>query len=331
MLPDGCMDLLWDGRSVVIAGPTRARRSFRAGPGSSLTGLRFAPGFAPRVLGLPADELTDQRVPLDAVWARRPGPAGHGPASPRARRRARALETIALRPLRRRPTTTPRSSTHVVALARRGLHHRDDRASRRVQRAAAPAAAARSRSATARRRSAGSCACSRRSRSSAAEHRGGGLRGARRATPTSRTSSREVKDLAGVPLTPARALTGSGGEQVDVVAVGVERPTAYRWPQNASHGSRWLVGAGVDERAIGRVDVGRACRTRTRGRAVAARAAASTTRRRTGSCPRCRRPAADRPAARPRRGAGRPRRRDVEPEPAVEGERRRPCRRRRCR
>ena len=37
-----------------------------------MTGLRFAPGYAPRVLGVPADEFTDQRVPLDAVWSTAP-------------------------------------------------------------------------------------------------------------------------------------------------------------------------------------------------------------------------------------------------------------------
>jgi hypothetical protein len=39
VLPDGCMDLLWDGRGVVIAGPdTRAQRLVPE-PGFVLTGL----------------------------------------------------------------------------------------------------------------------------------------------------------------------------------------------------------------------------------------------------------------------------------------------------
>ena len=69
VLPDGCMDLLWDGRAIVVAGPDTHAHVFRGEPGSTLTGLRFAPGFAPRVLGIPAAELTDQRAPLDALWA----------------------------------------------------------------------------------------------------------------------------------------------------------------------------------------------------------------------------------------------------------------------
>jgi AraC-like DNA-binding protein len=69
VLPDGCMDLLWDGQSVFIAGADTRAQVLSMDRPSSMTGLRFAPGFAPRVLGLPADELTDQRVPLDSVWS----------------------------------------------------------------------------------------------------------------------------------------------------------------------------------------------------------------------------------------------------------------------
>ena len=68
VLPDGCMDLLWDGHEVSIAGPDTHAQVFESAAGSTMTGLRFAPGFAPRVLGVPADAFTDQRVPLDAVW-----------------------------------------------------------------------------------------------------------------------------------------------------------------------------------------------------------------------------------------------------------------------
>jgi AraC-like DNA-binding protein len=68
VLPDGCMDLLWDGHEILIAGPDTEAHLFTRPPGSQMTGLRFAPGYGPRVLGLPADEFTDQRVTLDAVW-----------------------------------------------------------------------------------------------------------------------------------------------------------------------------------------------------------------------------------------------------------------------
>jgi len=69
VLPDGCMDLLWDGTTIVVAGADTHAQLFRAEPGAAMTGLRFAPGAAPRALGLPADALTDRHVPLDAIWS----------------------------------------------------------------------------------------------------------------------------------------------------------------------------------------------------------------------------------------------------------------------
>ena len=69
ILPDGCMDLLWyDGR-VFVAGPDTRAHLFAWPAGTTMTGLRFAPGFAPRVIGAPACEFTNDRVPLDAVWS----------------------------------------------------------------------------------------------------------------------------------------------------------------------------------------------------------------------------------------------------------------------
>lgn len=68
VLPDGCMDLLlWDG-ALVVAGPDTRAHLFSRQAGARITGLRFPPGMAPLVLGVPAHELRDARVPLDAVW-----------------------------------------------------------------------------------------------------------------------------------------------------------------------------------------------------------------------------------------------------------------------
>lgn len=68
VLPDGCIDLLWDGTAVRVAGPDTTAHVHTSSVGASLAGLRFAPGAAPAVLGVPADELTDRQVPLDEVW-----------------------------------------------------------------------------------------------------------------------------------------------------------------------------------------------------------------------------------------------------------------------
>lgn len=62
VLPDGCMDLIDLDGEVLVAGPD-------TGPHLSeqralATGLRFRPGALPRLLGVPAAELCNQRVPL---------------------------------------------------------------------------------------------------------------------------------------------------------------------------------------------------------------------------------------------------------------------------
>lgn len=67
VLPDGCLDLLWWGERLVVAGPDTT--AYVAAPTGRVTGLRFAPGVGPRVLGVPASELRDRRVPLDALWS----------------------------------------------------------------------------------------------------------------------------------------------------------------------------------------------------------------------------------------------------------------------
>ncbi|WP_028800684.1 helix-turn-helix domain-containing protein [Streptomyces sp. 142MFCol3.1] len=67
VLPDGCMDLLWHEGRLMVAGPdTRAYRP-QGAPGR-WAGIRFFPGTAPALLGVPAHELRDLRVDLADLW-----------------------------------------------------------------------------------------------------------------------------------------------------------------------------------------------------------------------------------------------------------------------
>ena len=67
ILPDGCIDVLWDGRQLTVAGPdTTAHRAIPE-HGTSYAALRFASGVAPTVLGVAADGLRDQRPLLADV------------------------------------------------------------------------------------------------------------------------------------------------------------------------------------------------------------------------------------------------------------------------
>ncbi|MGC5020008.1 helix-turn-helix domain-containing protein [Micromonospora sp. DT47] len=71
VLPDGCLDLLWSSRSgLLVAGPDRTAYLTGSARGERWLGLRLPPGVGPAVLGVPADELRDRRVPLDALWGR---------------------------------------------------------------------------------------------------------------------------------------------------------------------------------------------------------------------------------------------------------------------
>lgn len=64
ILPDGCLDLIWDGQRLFVAGPdTRAQRH-HSPPNTEYVGLRFAAGLGPALLGVPADELRDQQIAL---------------------------------------------------------------------------------------------------------------------------------------------------------------------------------------------------------------------------------------------------------------------------
>jgi AraC-like DNA-binding protein len=63
VLPDGCIDVIWDGNHVFVAGPDTAPSSVV--PEAPLfVGLRFRPGVGPSFLGIPAVELRDRRVDL---------------------------------------------------------------------------------------------------------------------------------------------------------------------------------------------------------------------------------------------------------------------------
>lgn len=67
VIPDGCMDLIWDGDAVLLAGPDTRPHSVTVGGDDVVRGIRFDPGVLPGVLQVSARELTDQRVPLADV------------------------------------------------------------------------------------------------------------------------------------------------------------------------------------------------------------------------------------------------------------------------
>lgn len=94
VLPDGCMDLLWHEGRLLVAGPD-THAQLTEGTAGAWSGVRFFPGTAPALLGVPAHELRDRRVDLADLWpasrARRLGARVGAAADP-----ATALEDAAL-------------------------------------------------------------------------------------------------------------------------------------------------------------------------------------------------------------------------------------------
>ena len=59
IVPDACVDLIWSGDRLTIAGPDTRARVASLAPGTRIVGVRLRPGAAGAVLGMPASELCD--------------------------------------------------------------------------------------------------------------------------------------------------------------------------------------------------------------------------------------------------------------------------------
>lgn len=121
MLPDGCMDLIWSEGRLLVAGPdTGPHRLEDVPPGTRYVGVRFAPGQGPLVLGVPARELRDRRVPLADLWpaARVRELAGRAAEAGAPAPVARVLEETAAARLRGATTAGARTDAVAAALAR---------------------------------------------------------------------------------------------------------------------------------------------------------------------------------------------------------------------
>jgi AraC-like DNA-binding protein len=83
-IPSGGMELVCrSGREPRVVGPLTGALVEVLEPGTRVVGLRFAPGGAARVLGLPASELVDLAVDVQDVW----GTTGSGGSASAARSR----------------------------------------------------------------------------------------------------------------------------------------------------------------------------------------------------------------------------------------------------
>lgn len=68
VLPDACLDVIWDGSSLIVAGPDTGPVAIEPHATAAYAGIRFRPGKAPGFLGVPAIELLDTRIELSELW-----------------------------------------------------------------------------------------------------------------------------------------------------------------------------------------------------------------------------------------------------------------------
>jgi AraC-like DNA-binding protein len=66
VLPDACIDLVWDGHSLCVAGPDTT--AVPVDESFTFVGVRFRPGAGPAFLGVGADAFVNARVLLEDVW-----------------------------------------------------------------------------------------------------------------------------------------------------------------------------------------------------------------------------------------------------------------------
>lgn len=117
VLPDGCLDLMWIGGELLVAGPDTRPVPTDLPAGTEIAAVRFRPGAAPAVLGLPAVELRDRRVRLTDLWA---GAAGleHRVGDAAPGRAVAVLEAAVRRRLADAPAPDPVALTVAAVLGR---------------------------------------------------------------------------------------------------------------------------------------------------------------------------------------------------------------------
>jgi AraC-like DNA-binding protein len=68
VVPDGCVDIVWTGETLCIAGPDTRPILSRMPRRTTVVGVRFHPGAASAWLGQPLGEIVNVRVPLAEFW-----------------------------------------------------------------------------------------------------------------------------------------------------------------------------------------------------------------------------------------------------------------------
>ena len=77
VVPDGCVDLVWQDGALHVAGPDLTAATPVMRPGTTIVGVRFQPGAAKNWLGLPMSEIVGLQVDLADLWGGRAREISH--------------------------------------------------------------------------------------------------------------------------------------------------------------------------------------------------------------------------------------------------------------
>jgi AraC-like DNA-binding protein len=95
-VPNGAVEISYaiGADTAVISGPQRHATLDSLRPGSTIVGIRFRPGLAQSILGVPVAELVDRRVDADTLWGLRLVEELGATATPEAAARVLELEVL---------------------------------------------------------------------------------------------------------------------------------------------------------------------------------------------------------------------------------------------
>jgi AraC-like DNA-binding protein len=114
VLPDGCVDVIWDGTRLLVAGPDTGPVPLTPAPGTTFVGIRMRPGRAAGVVGRPVSDIRDQRPDLADLWGRpRSDRLGHAAAGAAG---TGAVEALLERAVRQRLAAAPPPDHTVAAM-----------------------------------------------------------------------------------------------------------------------------------------------------------------------------------------------------------------------
>jgi hypothetical protein len=76
-VPDGCIDLVWTGNALFVAGPDTGPVMEAVPPDAVIVGIRFRPGEARHWLNVSSLDLANARLPLADLWKGRAQEQAH--------------------------------------------------------------------------------------------------------------------------------------------------------------------------------------------------------------------------------------------------------------